>query len=69
MCANHHHPLPQLMKFALNTEAFRSYIPIISDEVKSYFKRTPEFKGRSGTIDYCGSYRPRDILGPGEYAD
>ena len=39
------------MKIALTTEAFRSYVPIISDEVKSYFKRNPAFKGKSGIVD------------------
>jgi len=39
------------MKIALTTEAFRSYVPIISGEVQSYFKRNPEFKGRSGVVD------------------
>lgn len=39
------------MKIALTTEAFKSYVPIISDEVNSYFKRTPDFKGRSGIVN------------------
>lgn len=39
------------MKIALTTEAFRSYVPIISHEVTSYFKRTAAFKGKSGTVD------------------
>jgi sterol 14-demethylase len=41
------------MKVALTTEAFRSYVPIISDEVTSYFKRTPDFKAQSGVVDIC----------------
>ena len=39
------------MKVALTTEAFRQYVPIISDEVTSYFKRTADFKGQSGIIN------------------
>ena len=41
----------QFMKIALTTEAFRSYVTIISDEVQSYFKRTAAFKGESGVIN------------------
>ncbi len=41
------------MKIALTIEAFRSYVPVISDEVRSYFKRTADFKGPSGTVDIC----------------
>src|SRR6266566_7362166 len=39
------------MKIALTTEAFRSYVPIISDEVVNYFKRSPDFKAQSGVVD------------------
>lgn len=39
------------MKIALTTEAFRSYVPIISHEVTSYFKQSPNFKGKSGVTD------------------
>lgn len=41
----------QFMKIALTTEAFRSYVPIISHEVTSYFKRDSGFKGDSGIVD------------------
>ncbi|KID88153.1 cytochrome P450 51B [Metarhizium guizhouense ARSEF 977] len=41
----------KFMKIALTTEAFRSYVPIISGEVQSYFKRDPGFKGKSGIVD------------------
>ncbi|EPE08931.1 cytochrome p450 51b [Ophiostoma piceae UAMH 11346] len=41
----------KFMKIALTTEAFRQYVPIISDEVTSYFKRTAAFKGQSGEVD------------------
>lgn len=39
------------MKIALTTEAFRAYVPVISDEVRSYFKRSPDFKGKSGVVN------------------
>lgn len=42
---------PQFMKIALTTEAFRSYVPIIADEVTSYFKKSADFKGQSGTVN------------------
>jgi len=41
----------QFMKVALTTQAFRTYVPIISDEVRSYFKRSPDFKGKSGVVN------------------
>ncbi|KAK4085384.1 uncharacterized protein Triagg1_374 [Trichoderma aggressivum f. europaeum] len=41
----------KFMKIALTTEAFKSYVPIISHEVTSYFKRDPAFKGKSGIVD------------------
>lgn len=41
----------KFMKIALTTEAFRSYVPIIADEVTTYFKKNPDFKGRSGIVD------------------
>nr|AWO72588.1 14-alpha-lanosterol demethylase CYP51 [Scedosporium apiospermum]AWO72589.1 14-alpha-lanosterol demethylase CYP51 [Scedosporium apiospermum]AWO72590.1 14-alpha-lanosterol demethylase CYP51 [Scedosporium apiospermum]AWO72591.1 14-alpha-lanosterol demethylase CYP51 [Scedosporium apiospermum]AWO72592.1 14-alpha-lanosterol demethylase CYP51 [Scedosporium apiospermum] len=41
----------KFMKASLTTEAFRSYTPIISDEVQSYFKRNPLFKGKSGVMN------------------
>jgi sterol 14-demethylase len=41
------------MKVALTTEAFRSYVPIISDEVTNYFKRAADFKGQSGVVNIC----------------
>lgn len=39
------------MKIALTTTAFQSYVPIIADEVTSYFKRCPDFKGKSGIVN------------------
>lgn len=39
------------MKVALTTEAFRSYVPIISDEVNQYVKKNPDFKGQSGVVN------------------
>ncbi|KOS16827.1 Eburicol 14-alpha-demethylase [Escovopsis weberi] len=41
----------KFVKVALTVEAFRSYIPIISDEVKSYFRKHVAFKGASGIAD------------------
>ncbi|KAL1882741.1 hypothetical protein VTK73DRAFT_1261 [Phialemonium thermophilum] len=41
----------KFMKVALTTEAFRSYVPIIADEVTTYFKKSPDFKGQSGTVN------------------
>ncbi|KND89481.1 Eburicol 14-alpha-demethylase, partial [Tolypocladium ophioglossoides CBS 100239] len=41
----------KFMKIALTTEAFRSYVPIISSEVQSYFKKDADFKGKSGIDD------------------
>ncbi|KAF7545539.1 hypothetical protein G7Z17_g9090 [Cylindrodendrum hubeiense] len=41
----------KFMKIALTTEAFRSYVPIISHEVTDYFKRCADFKGKSGVVD------------------
>ncbi|KAK4451748.1 Eburicol 14-alpha-demethylase [Podospora aff. communis PSN243] len=43
----------KFMKIALTADAFRSYVPIISDEVSSYIKRTPDFKGQSGIVNIC----------------
>ncbi|EJT73458.1 cytochrome P450 51 [Gaeumannomyces tritici R3-111a-1] len=43
----------KFMKIALTTEAFRSYVPIISDEVTNYLKRTPDFKGEQGVVNIC----------------
>ena len=39
------------MKSALTTDAFRKYVPIITDEVQSYFKKNPDFKGASGVAN------------------
>ncbi|KAL5614464.1 hypothetical protein BROUX41_004569 [Berkeleyomyces rouxiae] len=39
----------KFMKIALTTEAFRSYVPIITAEVQSYFKKSPSFKASNGT--------------------
>ncbi|KAI1374143.1 cytochrome P450 [Hypoxylon crocopeplum] len=41
----------KFMKIALTTTAFQSYVPIIADEVSSYFKRCPDFKGKSGVVN------------------
>lgn len=39
------------MKVALTTEAFRSYVPIISGEVQDYFKKKADFKSKTGVAD------------------
>ncbi|TKA67526.1 Eburicol 14-alpha-demethylase [Cryomyces minteri] len=39
------------VKFGLTSEALRSYVPLIADEVSDYIKRSPAFKGRKGTVD------------------
>jgi sterol 14-demethylase len=39
------------MKIALTTQAFQSYVPIIADEVSTYFKKSADFKGKSGIVD------------------
>ena len=39
------------MKIALTTQAFQSYVPIISGEVQSYFKKNPHFKSKTDVCD------------------
>jgi len=46
---------PQFMKIGLTTEAFRSYVPIIQDEVETFIKRSAAFKGQKGTVDIPAS--------------
>lgn len=41
----------KFMKIALTTKAFQSYVPIIADEVSTYFKKNAEFKGQSGVVN------------------
>ncbi|KAF8866433.1 eburicol 14 alpha-demethylase [Acephala macrosclerotiorum] len=41
----------KFMKIGLSTEAFKSYVPIITDEIESFVKRSAEFKGQKGTVD------------------
>ncbi|KAI1005592.1 Eburicol 14-alpha-demethylase [Podosphaera aphanis] len=41
----------KFMKTGLTTEAFRSYVPIIQDEVETFVKKCPEFKGQEGKIN------------------
>ncbi|KAI0408906.1 cytochrome P450 51 [Xylaria palmicola] len=45
----------KFMKIALTTQAFQSYVPIIADEVTNYFKRSPDFKGKSGVVNISKS--------------
>jgi sterol 14-demethylase len=39
------------MKIGLTTEAFKSYVPIIQDEVETFVKRSASFKGHKGTVN------------------
>lgn len=39
------------MKIALTTAAFESYVPIISDEVTNFLKKSSAFKGQSGRVN------------------
>lgn len=41
----------QFMKIGLTTDAFRSYVPIIQDEVETFVKRSADFKGLKGTVN------------------
>ncbi|KAI9781430.1 MAG: Sterol 14-alpha demethylase [Geoglossum umbratile] len=41
----------KFVKFGLTAEALRSYVPLIADEVNNYLKRSPAFKGSSGTAN------------------
>ncbi|KAH0562998.1 Sterol 14-alpha demethylase, partial [Trichoglossum hirsutum] len=41
----------KFVKFGLTSEALRSYVPLIADEVHDYIKRSPAFKGPSGAIN------------------
>ncbi|CAG8983916.1 hypothetical protein HYALB_00006883 [Hymenoscyphus albidus] len=41
----------KFMKIGLTTEAFKSYVPIIQDEVETFVKRAAQFKGAKGTLN------------------
>nr|AAF18469.2 eburicol 14 alpha-demethylase [Oculimacula yallundae] len=41
----------KFMKIGLTTDAFKTYVPIIQNEVETFIKRSPEFKGHSGTVN------------------
>jgi sterol 14-demethylase len=43
------------MKIGLTTEAFKSYVPIIQDEVETFLKRSSAFKGQKGTVNISES--------------
>ena len=47
--------LVKFMKIGLTTDAFRSYVPIIQDEVETFVKRSAEFKGQKGTVNIPAS--------------
>jgi sterol 14-demethylase len=38
------------MKIGLSTEAFRSYVPLITNEVRQFLDRYPGFQGQSGKV-------------------
>ncbi|KAI9800627.1 MAG: Lanosterol 14-alpha-demethylase [Piccolia ochrophora] len=41
----------KFVKVGLTTEALRSYVPLITEEVHQYIKRSPIFKGPKGTVN------------------
>jgi len=41
----------KFMKIGLTSEAFRSYVPIMQNEVESFIKSTPAFKGHKGEVN------------------
>jgi sterol 14-demethylase len=43
------------MKIGLTTDAFKSYVPIIQDEVETFVKRSSAFKGQKGTVNISES--------------
>jgi sterol 14-demethylase len=43
------------MKVGLTTDAFRSYVPIIQQEVENFIKRSSDFKGQKGTVNIPNS--------------
>lgn len=43
------------MKIGLTTDAFKSYVPIIQDEVETFVKRSSIFKGQKGTVNISDS--------------
>ncbi|TGZ78920.1 lanosterol 14-alpha-demethylase [Ascodesmis nigricans] len=49
-CPNHRlMEQKKFMKFGLTTETFRSYVPLIVEQVEDYIKKSPFFKGPKGT--------------------
>lgn len=45
----------KFMKIGLTTDAFKSYVPIIQDEVETFVKRSSAFKGQKGTVNISES--------------
>ncbi|KAI9841457.1 MAG: Sterol 14-alpha demethylase [Sclerophora amabilis] len=41
----------KFMKFGLTADSFRAYVPLITDEVTNFIKRSPIFKGAKGTVN------------------
>ncbi|KAM0803160.1 cytochrome P450 [Usnea florida] len=40
----------KFIKFGLSSESLRSYVPLMEEEIRAFLKRTPHFKGSSGTV-------------------
>ena len=45
----------QFMKIGLTTDAFRSYVPIIQNEVETFVKQSPHFKGQKRLVKICAA--------------
>nr|BBM68141.1 14 alpha-demethylase [Venturia inaequalis] len=45
----------KFVKYGLTTEALKSYVTLIQQEVEDYTKRYPQFKGEKGSFDVCAS--------------
>jgi sterol 14-demethylase len=45
----------KFMKVGLTTDAYKSYVPIIQDEVETFVKRSSVFKGQKGTVNISES--------------
>lgn len=43
----------QFVKYGLTTEALRSYVPLIVQEVEDFVKTSPAFQGDKGIFDVC----------------
>ncbi|KAL8709813.1 MAG: hypothetical protein Q9225_007394, partial [Loekoesia sp. 1 TL-2023] len=41
----------KFIKYGFSTEALRSYVPLMQDEIQDFLQRTPAFQGQSGTLN------------------